>query len=147
MSGSAPSENLDRLIAELGDWRGEMIQRIRRLMNKTDPEIVLEWKWMGTPVWSHDGMVALANPHKGKVKLTFAQGAKLPDPAELFNADLEGNKWRAVDIFETDTLNEPALQDLVRAAVAFNQARMAERAGAPARRPSKTLRKKRVRVK
>jgi hypothetical protein len=130
MGVDTPAENLDMMITELGDWRGEMIQRIRRLMSKIDPEMVLEWKWMGTPVWSHDGMVAIVNPHKGKVKLTFAHGAKLPDPAHLFNAGLEGNEWRAVDIFESDALNEPALGELVRTAVAFNQARVAQRAGA-----------------
>ncbi len=146
MGGAKPSENLDRLIAELGDWRGDLIQRIRRLMSRADPEMVLEWKWMGTPVWYHDGMVALANPHTGKVKLTFAQGAKLPDPARLFNAGLGGNVWRAIDFFERDTLNEPALQDLVRAAVALNQARLAESAGPAPRRPSKAKPKKPTRA-
>ena len=146
MSGATASENLDRLTAELGDWRGELIQRIRRLMSQVDPEMVLEWKWMGTPVWSHDGIVAIANPHKGKVKLTFAQGAKLPDPAKLFNAGLEGNVWRAIDFFERDSLNEPALYDLVRAAGAFNQARLAEGAGPAPRRPSKAKPKKPARA-
>jgi len=146
MSGATASENLDRLTAELGDWRGELIQRIRRLMSQVDPEMVLEWKWMGTPVWSHDGIVAIANPHKGKVKMTFAQGAKLPDPAKLFNAGLEGNLWRAIDIFEKDALNEPAFLDLVRAAVAFNQARLAERAGPTPRRPSKAKPKRPARA-
>jgi hypothetical protein len=146
MGGATPSENLDRLTAELGDWRGDLIQRIRRLMSRVDPEIVLEWKWMGTPVWYHDGMVALANPHEGKVKLTFAQGAKLPDPAKVFNAGLGGNVWRAIDFLEKDTLNEPAIGDLVRAAVAFNQARLGESAGPTSRRPSKTKPKKPTRA-
>ena len=146
MGGATPSENLDRLIAELGDWRGDLIQRIRRLMSRVDPEMVLEWKWMGTPVWYHDGMVALVNPHQGKVKLTFAQGAKLLDPAKLFNAGLGGNVWRAIDFFERDTLNEPALHDLVHAAVALNQSRLAGGAGPVPRRPSKAKPKKPARA-
>ena len=137
MSGDTPAELLDNLIADLNDWRGKRIQQIRRLMREADPEMVLEWKWMGSPVWSHDGVVALANPHSGKVKLTFAQGAKLPDPAKLFNAGFGGNQWRAVDMFEKDVVNEGALKDLVRAAVTFNQARLAERAGKTARRSPK----------
>jgi hypothetical protein len=146
MAAATPSENLDRLIAELADWRGELIQRIRRLMSQADPELVLEWKWRGTPVWSRDGGVALANPHKEKVKVTFMQGAKLPDPAKLFNASLEGNQWRAVDIFEQDILNESAFQDLVRAAVSFNRARLAERAGSAPLRPSNAKPKRRTRA-
>jgi hypothetical protein len=141
MAGRKPSELLDKLIADLDDWRGQRIERIRRLMSEVDPEMILEWKWMGTPVWSHDGIVALANPHVGKVKLTFAQGAKLPDPNQLFNAGLGGNLWRAVDIFESDSLNEAALKDLVLAAVAFNRAKMAERGGARPKRASRTPRK------
>ncbi|MGA7862243.1 MAG: DUF1801 domain-containing protein [Thermoplasmata archaeon] len=135
--GGTPSELLDKLIADLGDWRGQRIARIRQLMHEVDPEMVLEWKWMGTPVWYHDGMVALVNPHTGKVKLTFSQGARLPDPAELFNAGLGGKEWRAVDIFETDVLNEKALKDLVRAGVAFNQAKMAERGAATPKKATK----------
>jgi len=138
MGGEKPSELLDKLIADLGDWRGQRIERIRQLMREVDPEMVLEWKWMGTPVWYHDGMVACVNPHAGKVKLTFPQGAKLPDPAKLFNAGLGGNERRAVDIFETDALNEKALKDLLRAAVAFNQAKMAERRGAAPKKAPKS---------
>lgn len=138
MGGGNPSELLNKLIADLGDWRGQRIQRIRQLMHEADPEMVLEWKWMGTPVWYHYGMVALANPHTGKVKLTFSQGAKLPDPARLFNAGLGGNVWRAVDIFETDVLNEKALKDLIRAAVAFNQAKVADRGGATPKKAPRT---------
>jgi hypothetical protein len=138
MSGPTPSENLDRLIAELADWRGAMIERIRRLMSRTDPEMVLEWKWMGTPVWSHDGIVALANPHAGKVKVTFAHGAHLPDPRRLFNAGLGGNEWRAVDIFESDTLDESALKEMIRAAVSFNGSKLARKA--PSSRRSSTPR-------
>jgi hypothetical protein len=137
MGGGTPSELLDKLIADLDDWRGQRIARIRQLMHEVDPEMVLEWKWMGTPVWYHDGMVALVNPHTGKVKLTFSHGAKLSDPAKVFNAGLGGNEWRAVDIFETDVLNEKALKDLVRAAVAFNQAKMAERGGATSKKAPK----------
>ncbi|HEY1197696.1 MAG TPA: DUF1801 domain-containing protein [Thermoplasmata archaeon] len=142
MGGEKPSELLDKLIADLGDWRGQRIERIRRLIHEVDPDMVLEWKWMGTPVWYHNGMVACVNPHTGKVKLTFAQGANLPDPAKLFNAGLGGNEWRAVDIFETDALNERALKDLVRAAVAFNQAKMGQPGGATPKKTSKPAARK-----
>jgi hypothetical protein len=128
MAGASPSVRIDRLIAELGDWRGDRIAQIRRLMHEADAEMVEEWKWMGTPVWSHDGLVALANPHTGKVKLTFAHGAHLPDPQKLFNAGLGGNAWRAVDIFEADAVDEIALKDLIRAAVSFNRSKRADKA-------------------
>jgi hypothetical protein len=137
MGGENPSKLLDHMIAELGDWRGEMIARIRKVMRDADPEMVLEWKWMGTPTWYRDGVVAIVNPHVGKVKMTFAQGAKLPDPDKLFNAGLGGNLWRAVDILETDALNEKALKNLVRAAVALNRAQVAERGGAKPRKAPK----------
>jgi hypothetical protein len=137
MVADAPSVLLDRLIAELGDWRGARIAQIRRAMNEADVEIVEEWKWMGTPVWTHDGIVALANPHTGKVKLTFAHGAHLPDPQKLFNAGLGGNEWRAVDIFEKDSVNERALTQLIRVAVSFNRAKVAGRAPSK-RRPRVT---------
>jgi hypothetical protein len=143
MAGENPSELLDQLIADLGDWRGQRIARIRQLMREADPEMVLDWKWMGTPTWYSDGVVAIVNPHKGKVKMTFAQGAHLPDPAKLFNAGLGGNLWRAVDIFETDVLNEKALKDLVRAAVAFNRAEMAERERAAPKKAAKSVPKNR----
>jgi hypothetical protein len=146
MSASSASEHLDRLVAELGDWRGEMLQRIRRLMKQADPEMVMEWKWMGTPTWIHDGVVAIANPHKGKVKVTFAQGAKLLDPAGLFNAGLEGSLWRAIDLFEGDTLNEAAFRDLVRAGVAFNQSQRATKAAPSSGRRSNSPSKKRARA-
>ena len=135
MGGASPSVLIDRLIADLGDWRGDRIAQIRRLMREADVEMVEEWKWMGTPVWSHDGIVALANPHTGKVKLTFAQGAHLPDPQKLFNAGLGGNLWRAVDIFEADAVDERALKDLVRAAVSFNRSKLSGKAPSK-RRPS-----------
>jgi len=135
MGGASPSVLIDRLIADLGDWRGDRIAQIRRLMHEADAEMVEEWKWMGTPVWSHDGMVALANPHTGKVKLTFPQGAHLPDPQRVFNAGLGGNLWRAVDIFEADPVDEMALKDLIRSAVSFNRSKLAGKAPSK-RRPS-----------
>jgi hypothetical protein len=114
------SKRIDKKIADLGDWRGERLAGIRKLIHEVDPEVVEEWKWMGTPVWSHQGMYALANAHKDKVKLTFFHGAELPDPKKLFNAGLTGNKWRAIDFREGDEINKPALKALLRAAVAYN---------------------------
>jgi len=114
------SQRIDRRIADLGDWRGERLAEIRKLIHEADPEVVEEWKWMGTPVWSHDGMYALANPHKGKVKLTFLHGAQLSDPKKLFNAGLTGNKWRAIDFREGDKIDKRALKALLREAVAYN---------------------------
>ena len=123
-----PSERIDRLIAEIGDWRRETFAAIRRIILEADPEIVEEWKWMGSPVWSRDGIIALANAHKGKVKLTFAHGAHLADPDRLFNAGLEGNARRAIDFFEGDAVNEPTLERLVRAAVDTQSAQAGRRA-------------------
>ncbi|MGH8495205.1 MAG: DUF1801 domain-containing protein [Gammaproteobacteria bacterium] len=114
------SKRIDKKIADLGDWRGERLAEIRRLIHEVDPEVVEEWKWMGTPVWSHEGMYALANAHKDKVKLTFFHGAELPDPKKLFNAGLTGNKWRAIDFREGDKTDKPALKALLREAVAYN---------------------------
>src|SRR5580692_1420144 len=111
-----PSERIDRLIEGLKDWRGKTLAHIR--------EIIEEWKWMGSPVWSHDGMIAVGNAHKDKVKLTFAHGASLPDPDRLFNATLGGNAWRAIDFFEGDKVNERALKSLVRAAIDYNRAKV-----------------------
>ncbi len=99
-----PSERIDELIAELTDWRGKMFASIRKTILEADREIIEEWKWMGSPVWSHDGMIAVANAHKDKAKLTFSNGASLPDSDTLFNAGLEGNKWRAIDFFEAKRL-------------------------------------------
>ena len=113
-------QRIDKLIADLGDWRGERLAQIRALIHEVDPEVVEEWKWMGSPVWSHDGMYALANAHKGKVKLTFFHGAKLPDPRKIFNAGRGGNTWRAIDFHEGDAIDEPALKALLREAVAYN---------------------------
>jgi hypothetical protein len=117
---SSASKRIDQKIAELGDWRGERLAEIRKLIHEVDPAVVEEWKWMGTPVWSHEGMYALANAHKDKVKLTFFHGAKLPDPKKLFNAGLDGGKWRAIDVREEDKLNKTALKALLREAVAYN---------------------------
>jgi len=116
----SPAKRIDKMIAALGDWRGERLAEIRKLIHEVDPEVIEEWKWMGTPVWSHEGMYALANAHKKKVKLTFLHGAQLSDPKRLFNAGLDGNKWRAIDLFEGDRINKTALKALLRAAVAYN---------------------------
>ena len=118
-AGSA-SKRIDQWIAEIGDWRGERLAEIRKLIREVDPGVIEDWKWMGTPVWSHDGMYALANPFKGRVKLTFCHGAKLADPKSLFNADLKGNTWRAIDFREGDAIDGPALKALLRAAIAYN---------------------------
>jgi hypothetical protein len=128
-----PSERIDRLIAGLTDWRGKTFAGIRKSVLATDREIVEEWKWMGTPTWSRDGIIAVANAHKGKVKLTFMYGASLPDPGKLFNAGLEGNARRAIDFFEGDKINERALKALVRAAIDFNQAKSKKKAPVGAR--------------
>jgi hypothetical protein len=114
------SKRIDKRIADLGDWRGERLAEIRTLIHAVDPEVVEEWKWMGSPVWSHQGMYALANPHKDKVKLTFFHGAHLPDPRKLFNAGRGGNTWRAIDFREGDKIDETALKALLREAVAYN---------------------------
>jgi len=135
MGGPSPSLLIDRYIASLGDWRGDRMAQIRRLMHEADTEMVEEWKWMGTPTWSHDGVVAIASPFKEKVKLTFARGAHLPDPQKVFNNGLGGKEWRAVDILEADTVDERALKDLIRAAVSFNRSQFADKA-ASKRRPS-----------
>jgi hypothetical protein len=115
------SERIDKEIADLGDWRGQRLAEIRQLIHEVDPAVVEEWKWMGTPVWSHEGMYALANAHKHKVKLTFFHGAKLPDPKKLFNASVDGNKWRAIDFGEGDKIDKAALKALLRAAVTYNE--------------------------
>jgi hypothetical protein len=125
-----PSERIDQLIAELTDWRGKTLAGIRTSILEADRGIVEEWKWMGSPVWSRDGMIAVGNAHKDKVKLTFQNGAKLPDPDKLFNAGLGGNKWRAIDLFEGDKINKPALKNLVRAAIDYNQSKLKKKAPA-----------------
>jgi hypothetical protein len=114
------AKRIDKMIADLGDWRGERLAEIRNFIHEVDPQVVEEWKWMGTPVWSHEGMYALANAHKDKVKLTFFHGARLRDPKQLFNAGLGGNKWRAIDFREGDKIHKTALKALLREAVAYN---------------------------
>jgi hypothetical protein len=136
-----PSERVDQLIAGLTDWRGKTFAGVRKCVLAADPEISEEWKWMGSPLWSRDGMIAVANAHKGKVKLTFAYGAHLPDPDQLFNAGLEGKARRAIDFLEGDKINEPALKNLVRAAIAYNQSNLKKNA-APAARVKGHTRKK-----
>jgi hypothetical protein len=131
-----PSEHIDELIGKLTDWRGKTFASVRKSILGADPEIVEEWKWMGSPVWSRDGMIAVANAHKGKVKLTFAHGASLADPDKLFNAGLEGNMRRAIDFLEGDRVNDRALKSLVRAAIEYNQTRLKK--NAPARARAKT---------
>ncbi|MFM0280251.1 DUF1801 domain-containing protein [Paraburkholderia sediminicola] len=128
-----PSERIDQLIAEITDWRGKTFASIRKSILEADRQIIEEWKWMGSPVWSRDGMIAVANAHKGKVKLTFAHGAHLPDPDKLFNAGLEGNARRAIDFFEGDKINARALKDLVRAAIEFNLSKLKKNAPASTR--------------
>jgi hypothetical protein len=128
-----PSERIDQLIAKLTDWRGKTFARIRKSILEADREIIEEWKWMGSPVWSRDGIIAVANAHKGKVKLTFAHGARLADSDKLFNAGLEGNARRAIDFFEGDKINERALKLLVRAAIEYNQSKLKKKAPAGTR--------------
>ncbi|MFM0324412.1 DUF1801 domain-containing protein [Caballeronia glebae] len=122
------SERIDALIAGIADWRGETFANVRKIILAADDGIVEEWKYMGSPVWYRDGMIAVANAHKGKVKLTFAHGASLPDPAKLFNAGLEGNARRAIDFFEGDKIDARALKNLVRAAIELNQTKSKKKA-------------------
>nr|WP_196107886.1 MULTISPECIES: DUF1801 domain-containing protein [unclassified Ochrobactrum] len=117
------SRLIDGRIAELGDWRGETLARMRALIRQADPEVVEEWKWRGVPVWSHDGIICTGETYKKVVKLTFANGAALDDPARIFNSSLEGNTRRALDISEGETVDEDAFIALVRAAIAHNQAK------------------------
>ena len=124
---------IDEMIAELADWRGKTLASVRKSILEADPEIIEEWKWMGSPVWSRDGIIAVGNAHKDKVKLTFSHGASLPDPDKLFNAGLGGNMWRAIDFFEGDKINERALKNLVRAAVDYNQIKLKRKAPAGTR--------------
>jgi hypothetical protein len=124
---------IDKKIKTLADWRGKMLAKVREIIHEADPEIVEEWKWMGSPVWSHDGIIAVGNAHKDKVKLTFAQGAKLPDPDRVFNAGLGGNVWRAIDFFEGDKIQERALKNLIRAAVDYNQIKLKNKSRVGAR--------------
>ena len=135
-----PTERIDQLIDSLHDWRGKTLASVRKTILEADREIIEEWKWMGSPVWSRNGMIAVGNAHKDKVKLTFSNGASLLDPEKLFNAGLGGNKWRAVDLFEGDKLNGRALRNLVRAAIEYNQSKLKKKA--PARTRSKAHKRK-----
>jgi len=128
-----PSERIDELIAGLTDWRGKTLASVRKSILEADGEISEEWKWMGSPVWSRNGIIAVGNAHKDKVKLTFSHGAKIPDPDKLFNAGLEGNVWRAIDFFEGDKINKRALKNLVRAAVDYNLTKLKRKAPAGVR--------------
>jgi hypothetical protein len=119
----SPSQLIDARIAELGDWRGKMLSRLRALVKQADPEVIEEWKWRGVPVWSHAGIICTGETYKNVVKMTFAKGAALKDPARLFNSSLEGNTRRAIDFHEGEKLDEEGLKTLVRAAVALNKSR------------------------
>jgi len=121
--GQSASELIDKRIAELGDWRGETLSRMRKLIKEADPDVVEEWKWMGTPVWSHDGIICTGESYKSIVKLTFAKGASLKDPAKLFNSSLDGNMRRAIDIREGEEIDAGAFKALIRAAIALNASR------------------------
>ena len=118
--GQSASELISKRIAELGDWHGKTLSRMRKLIKKADPAVLEEWKWMGTPIWSHDGIICTGESYKNVVKLTFAKGASLKDPARLFNSSLEGNVRRAIDIQEGEEVDESAFKALVRQAVALN---------------------------
>jgi hypothetical protein len=127
-NGESPSQQIDARIEELGDWRGETLARVREIIRDADPDVVEEWKWAkatspGTPVWSHDGIICTGETYKSAVKLTFAKGASLEDPSGLFNASLEGNTRRAIDVHEGEEIDEEALKALIRAAVALNQSK------------------------
>jgi hypothetical protein len=130
----SPSQLIDARIEELSDWRGDMLARIRTLIKQADPEVVEEWKWRGVPVWSHAGIICTGETYKNAVKMTFAKGASLADPSDLFNSSLEGNTRRAIDFHEGDKIDERALKALIRAAVALN---ISARAAAKATRSQK----------
>ena len=121
--GESPSRLIDARIKELGDWRGEMLGRVRALVKEADPDVVEEWKWRGVPVWSHDGLICTGETYKSVVKMTFAKGAALKDPSGLFNSSLEGNTRRAIDFHEGEKINGKALKTLIRAAVALNKSK------------------------
>jgi hypothetical protein len=122
-NSKSPSQQIDARIKELGDWRGEMLSRLRSLVKEADPEVVEEWKWRGVPTWSHDGIICTGETYKNIVKMTFAKGAALKDPSGLFNSSLEGNTRRAIDFHEGEKINEKALKTLVRAAVTLNESK------------------------
>jgi hypothetical protein len=120
----SPAQLIDARIKELGDWRGQMLSRLRTLVKEADPEVIEEWKWRGVPVWSHDGLICTGETYKSVVKMTFAKGAALKDPAGLFNSSLDGNTRRAIDFHEGETINAQALKTLVRAAVTLNKSKV-----------------------
>jgi hypothetical protein len=122
-SSKSPSQLIDARIEELGDWRGDMLGRIRAIIRQADPDVVEEWKWRGVPVWEHDGIICTGETYKAAVKMTFAKGASLDDPSKLFNASLDGNTRRAIDLHEGNKINEKALKALIRAAVILNKAK------------------------
>lgn len=122
-SGKSPSQQIDARIKELGDWRGETLGRLRALVKEADPDVVEEWKWRGVPVWEHDGIICTGESYKAVVKMTFANGAALPDPSHLFNSSLEGNVRRAIDFHEGETIDAKALKALIRAAVTLNKSK------------------------
>ena len=132
MTGKAASQLIDGRIHELGDWRGEMLARLRAVIKNADPDVIEEWKWRGVPVWSHDGILCTGETYKAVVKMTFAKGASLDDPAGLFNSSLDGNMRRAIDFHEGDKVDARALKNLIRAAVACNQAKSKKKAPARA---------------
>ena len=140
------SKKIDELIAGIADWRGKTLAAVRKAVLAADKEIVEEWKWMGSPVWSRDGIVAVGNAHKDKVKLTFMYGAKLHDPDKLFNAGFNGNERRAIDFFEGDKVNVSALKRLIRAAIEYNQAKTSKKK-APAARATKAAKTKAAKTK
>lgn len=127
------SQKIDQLIAGIADWRGKTFAALRKAILDADKEIIEEWKWRGTPVWSRGGIIAVANAHKDKVKMTFMHGAHLADPDKVFNAGLDGNKWRAIDLFEGDKFDAQALKKLVRAAIAYNEMKTAKKAAPKAK--------------
>ena len=134
-AGDSPSELINAKIKELSDWRGETLTRLRILIKQADPDVIEEWKWRGVPVWSHAGIICTGETYKNVVKMTFAKGASLPDPASLFNSSLEGNTRRAIDFHEGDKIDEQALQALIRTAVALNTSAVAS--ARPVRSPKR----------
>ena len=122
-AGASPSRHIDARIKELGDWRGETLARIRSIIKQAVPDVVEEWKWRGVPVWEHDGIICTGETYKAVVKMTFAKGASLDDPTDLFNSSLEGNTRRAIDFHEGEKINEPALKSLIRAAASLNKSK------------------------
>jgi len=137
-----PSRLIDEKIADLADWRGQIMAEIRKVIHEADPAVAEEWKWMGTPVWCHDGNLCLVNAHKNWVNIVFSNGASLPDPKKLFNSFLDGKVWRAVKFVEGDKLNGPALKALVQAAVALNVAKAGKGSKTKASKPAKASEKR-----